>query len=38
MNHMNILKLISRTLAALLLALSFGSLYAQDIKVAYHVN
>jgi intracellular sulfur oxidation DsrE/DsrF family protein len=38
MNHMNILKLISRTFAALLLALSFGSVHAQDIKVAYHVN
>mgnify|MGYP000423226931 CR=1 FL=1 len=35
---MNILKLISRTFAALLLALSFGSVHAQDIKVAYHVN
>jgi intracellular sulfur oxidation DsrE/DsrF family protein len=38
MNHMNILKLIARTFAALLLALSFGSVHAQDIKVAYHVN
>lgn len=38
MNRMNILKLISRTFAALLLALSFGSVQAQDIKVAYHVN
>ncbi len=35
---MNILKLISRTFAALLLALSFGSVHAQDIKVTYHVN
>mgnify|MGYP000600162574 FL=1 len=35
---MNILKLIARTFAALLLALSFGSVHAQDIKVAYHVN
>jgi intracellular sulfur oxidation DsrE/DsrF family protein len=38
MNRMNILKLISRTFAALLLALSFSSVHAQDIKVAYHVN
>ena len=35
---MNILKLFSRTCAALVLALSFGSLHAQDIKTAYHVN
>ncbi len=35
---MNILKHISRTCAALLLALNFGSVQAQDIKVAYHVN
>ena len=35
---MNILKLIARTFAALLLALSFGSVHAQDVKVAYHVN
>jgi uncharacterized protein len=38
MNHMNIFKLISRMFAALLLALSFGSVHAQDIKVVYHVN
>ena len=35
---MNILKHISHTLAALMLALSFGSAQAQDIKVVYHVN
>jgi intracellular sulfur oxidation DsrE/DsrF family protein len=35
---MNILKHIIRTLAALLLALNFGSVQAQDIKVVYHVN
>ena len=35
---MSILKQISRTFAALLLALSFGSVQAQDMKVAYHVN
>jgi intracellular sulfur oxidation DsrE/DsrF family protein len=38
MDHMSILKQISRTFAALLLALSFGSVQAQDMKVAYHVN
>jgi intracellular sulfur oxidation DsrE/DsrF family protein len=38
MNRMNILKHISRTFAALLLALSFGSVQGQDIKVAYHAN
>ena len=35
---MNILKHISRTVAAFLLALSLGSVQAQDIKVVYHVN
>ena len=35
---MNILKYISHTFAALIVALSFGSVYAQDIKVVYHVN
>ncbi len=35
---MNILKLISRTFAAMLLTLSFGSVLAQDIKTVYHVN
>ena len=35
---MNLLQHISRTFAALLLALSFSSVQAQDIKVAYHVN
>jgi len=35
---MNILKYISHGLTALMLALSFGSVQAQDIKVAYHVN
>ena len=35
---MNILKHISHGLTALMLALSFGSVQAQDIKVAYHVN
>jgi intracellular sulfur oxidation DsrE/DsrF family protein len=38
MSHMNILKYISHIFAALLLALSFGSAQAQDIKVVYHVN
>jgi len=35
---MNLFKYISRTFAALLLALSFSSVHAQDIKVVYHVN
>ncbi len=35
---MNLLKYITRGLTALMLALSFGSVQAQDIKVAYHVN
>jgi intracellular sulfur oxidation DsrE/DsrF family protein len=35
---MNILKYISHTFSALMLALSFGSVQAQDIKVVYHVN
>ena len=35
---MSIVKQIYRTFAALLLALSFGSVQAQDMKVAYHVN
>ena len=35
---MNILKHISHTFTALLLALSFSSVQAQDIKVVYHVN
>ena len=38
MIDMNIFKCISHGLTALLLALSFGSVQAQDIKVAYHVN
>ena len=38
MNRMNTLKYISHGLTALMLALSFGSVQAQDIKVAYHVN
>ena len=38
MIDMNILKYISHGLTALMLALSFGSVQAQDIKVAYHVN
>jgi intracellular sulfur oxidation DsrE/DsrF family protein len=35
---MNILKYISHTFGALILALSFGFVHAQDIKVVYHVN
>ena len=35
---MNILKHIIHTFSVLLLALSFGSAQAQDVKVAYHVN
>ena len=35
---MNIIKYITHGFAALMLALSFGSVQAQDIKVAYHVN
>ncbi len=35
---MNLLKYITYGLTALMLALSFGSVQAQDIKVAYHVN
>ncbi len=35
---MTIFKYISNTFTALLLALSFGSVQAQDIKVVYHVN
>jgi uncharacterized protein len=35
---MNLLKYITHGLTALMLALSFGSVQAQDIKVAYHVN
>lgn len=35
---MNILKLISRTIACFTFALSVNSVQAQDIKVAYHVN
>jgi intracellular sulfur oxidation DsrE/DsrF family protein len=38
MDHMNIIKHITHGFAALMLALSFGSVQAQDIKVAYHVN
>jgi intracellular sulfur oxidation DsrE/DsrF family protein len=38
MNHMKILKQIIHTVSVLLLALSFGSAQAQDVKVAYHVN
>jgi len=38
MKHMNILKHITHGFATLILALSFGSVQAQDIKVAYHVN
>ena len=38
MIDMNILKYISHGLTALMLALSFGVVQAQDIKVAYHVN
>jgi intracellular sulfur oxidation DsrE/DsrF family protein len=35
---MNILKYISHAFASLILALSFGAVHAQDIKVVYHVN
>ena len=35
---MTILKHISHTFAVLLLVFSFGSVQAQDIKTAYHVN
>ncbi len=35
---MKILELLSRSFAVVALALSFGSVQAQDIKVAYHVN
>jgi intracellular sulfur oxidation DsrE/DsrF family protein len=35
---MNILKSTFHTIAAMALALSFGAVQAQDIKVAYHVN
>jgi intracellular sulfur oxidation DsrE/DsrF family protein len=35
---MNLLKLISRTIAYFTFVLSFNSAQAQDIKVAYHVN
>jgi intracellular sulfur oxidation DsrE/DsrF family protein len=35
---MNILKLISRTIACFAFSLSVNSVQAQDIKVAYHVN
>ncbi len=35
---MKILKFLSRSFAVVVLALSFGSVQAQDIKVAYHVN
>ena len=35
---MKILKQIIHTVSVLLLALSFGSAQAQDVKVAYHVN
>ena len=35
---MNILKYISNGFAILILALSFGAVHAQDIKVVYHVN
>ena len=35
---MNILKNIFHGFAAFMLTLSFGSVQAQDIKVAYHVN
>jgi intracellular sulfur oxidation DsrE/DsrF family protein len=38
MDHMNIIKHITHGFAALMLALSFASVQAQDIKVAYHVN
>ena len=35
---MNLLKHLSQIFAAFWLALSFGSVQAQDIKVVYHVN
>lgn len=35
---MNLIKYFSQFLVALGLAMSFGSLQAQDIKVVYHVN
>ena len=35
---MKVLQHLSRSLAVVVLALSFGSVHAQDIKVAYHVN
>ena len=35
---MNVMKQLSHAFAALCLALSFGSVQAQDIKVVYHVN
>ena len=35
---MKILQHLSRSLAVIVLALGFGSVQAQDIKVAYHVN
>jgi intracellular sulfur oxidation DsrE/DsrF family protein len=35
---MKILQLLSRSFAVVALALSFGSVQAQDVKVAYHVN
>lgn len=35
---MNLIKYLSRFFVAIGLAMSFGSLQAQDIKVVYHVN
>lgn len=35
---MNILKYMAHAFAGLILALSFGAVHAQDIKVIYHVN
>ncbi len=35
---MKVLEHLSRSLAVVVLALGFGSVQAQDIKVAYHVN
>jgi len=37
-DSMNFLKYISQIFTTMLLALSFGSVQAQDIKVVYHVN
>ncbi len=36
--NMNIFKYISHTFVAVLLAMNFGFVHAQDIKVVYHVN